>query len=340
MSYINEACSSISDLFTKLGTFLVSTPGWTIPTPAANSFAARKNAAGYDICFAAHWDGATPSNVGLYQWFGAAYNNAVHASAQTADSGNGINTSTNATLATGRHVPITNTPTQYWCFEDDQYFHVVVQVDSDDYVHFGAGQLDKFHDWSGGEYVYGFRQSAVNANTMVYNDCTKLLDGILATSGSTTLSNAQLYAATVHAASLPGQGGSEIWLVSMGDQASGSLGTDRAGNARGHWMGGYRGGPFAKAFGMFRGSNARGLCPMSPIVSYYWRRSPDQIYGPMGQMKDVRMVNIRDFAAAEEITVGSDVWVMFPSARKALVDGNSPVGYSGYQGIAYKKVTT
>jgi hypothetical protein len=219
---------------------------------------------------------------------------------------------------------------------------------ADTYVHFGAGQLDKFNDWTGGEYVYGFKPPTTAATQSTQGDATSiLLDGILQTGGTPALINAQLFAATIHAEQIySGQSASEKWCVSMGNHASGSLGTDRAAVARRHWLGGYRAGPMAKALTMFRGSIARGLCPMAPIVSFHWLRSPDELYGPMGQMKDVRMVNIRDFDGGEEITIGSDVWVMFPSYKKAIdasgdPDDSSPsAGESGYQGIAYKKVTT
>jgi hypothetical protein len=347
VSYTNQTCSSISDLFTKLGTFLGGTPGWTIPAPAAATFAARKNAAGYDICFAAHWNSGSPNNVGIYQWYGAAYNSAVHASAQTDDSGNGVTTSTDATLDDARYAPITNTPIQFWCFEDDHYFHVVVETVADTYVHFGAGQLDKFNDWTGGEYVYGFKPPTAAGTQGTQGHATSiLLDGLLQASGAPSLPTANAFAATIHAEQIySGQSASEKWCVSMGDHA-GSLGTDRAAFARRHWLGGYRAGPMAKAITMFRGSLGRGLCPMAPIVSFHWLRSPDELYGPMGQMKDVRMVNIRDFDGGEEITIASDVWVMFPSYKKSIDvngdpdDGNSSAGESGYQGIAYKKVTT
>jgi hypothetical protein len=95
--------------------------------------------------------------------------------------------------------------------------------------------------------------------------------------------------------------------------------------------------PFAEGL---RGTKTKGNCPMHPIVQCYNERVDQNIYGPMSQMKDVRGVNIRDFDAGEELTLGADVWVMFPSARKALSDAQSGVAYSLYQGIAYKKVTT
>jgi hypothetical protein len=345
MSYTNQTTSSLPDLISKLNTFLSGTPGWTTNhVPASGVFAARKTGSGFDIGFASQWNVASPNNLGIYQWIGGAYNAGVNPWQQTNDSGNGAASTVDATLGSNRHAPITNTPVQFWCFEDDNYFHCVVQATATIFVHFGAGLLDKTSDWTGGEYVYGYRRDTANGATQVLSagSATYLLDGLLQnfTPGLTTL--AETYAATIHAEGLAGQGGSEKWCVSMGNQPSANLGNDRQGSPqpRRHWLGGYRGGPHAKNLGLFRGSLQRGLCPMYPITSFYWRRSPDELHGPMGQMRDVRGLNIRDFAAGDEITVGSDVWVVFPAGQKSAADIITGTGFTGYQGIAYKKVTT
>lgn len=343
MSYTNQTTTNLADLISKLNTFLSGTPGWTTHhVPASGEFAARKTGAGFDIGFASQWSTATPANLGIYQWYNAAYNSGASPWAQTNDSGNGAASTNNTTLGGQRHVPISNTPTQFWCFEDDNYFHCVVQVNATLFVHFGAGQLDKFNDWTGGEYAYGHRQepTAAAGAAISSGGNTFLLDGgLLNVSG---LTNAELWAATIHAEGLASQGVNEKWCVSMGNQASGSLGNDRQGSPqpRRHWIGGFRTGPLNKNLGSFRGTLLRGLCPMYPLVSFYWRRSPDELYGPMGQMKDVRGVNIRDFAAGDEIIVGSDTWVVFPASQKSLADVMSGTGFSGYCGIAYKKITT
>lgn len=344
MSYTNQTTTNLADLIDKLNTFLSGTPGWTTHhNPAGGEFAARKNGSGYDIGFAAQWDTGTPGNLGIYQWTGGAYNSGVSPWQQTNDSGNGFAGTTNANLDDQRYAGITNTPAQFWCFEDDHYFHCVVQLaDTVNFVHFGAGLLDKFNDWTGGEYVYGHRKNTnfTGAQTMTVGASCFLLDGLCA--DTTGLTNAEEYAATVHAEGLAGQGGSEKWCVSLGNQSSSLLGNDRQGSPqpRRHWVGGFLGSSWALDFGQFRGTLGRALCPMYPIVSMYWRRSPDELYGPMGQMKDVRGVNIRDFQAGDEITVGSDTWVVFPTGRKSTSDTTVNAGETGYQGVAYKKVTT
>lgn len=61
--------------------------------------------------------------------------------------------------------------------------------------------------------------------------------------------------------------------------------------------------------------------------------------GIVGQFPDVYRINMRDYSPGEEITVGSDTYVVFPMMNKDnlnVVDGE---GYSGYEGLAYRKET-
>jgi hypothetical protein len=106
-------------------------------------------------------------------------------------------------------------------------------------------------------------------------------------------------------------------------------------------LGAYRGGVLTKNLNLaFRGTLGRGLCPMAPLIPFYWRRSPDEVYGPLGQMKDVRMMNIANFVAGDEVVIGSDTWVVFPAGAKSAGDSISGTGFTGYLGMAYKKITT
>lgn len=343
MSFINQITTSMADFISKLNTFLSGTPGWTTThTPASGEWAARKTPGSFDVGIATQWDTSTVGALGIYQFHGAAYSSGSSPWAQNDDSGNGAASASNASLLLSRQALIADSPLQFWCFEDDDYFHVVVQRDADDYVHFGAGALDKFNDWTGGEYVYGhFQDVLFTTNQAIKGNSTMLLDG-LAVDTSPGHNDQEIWVATMRVEGLDDQPAGGKYAVCMGNQASGNLGNDRQAVpvARVHVLGGYRAGPFSHPFATFRGTKARGLNPMHPITPFYWNRVTDDLHGPLGQMKDVRGVNIRDFAAGEEVTIGSDTWVMFPSARKALSDTQGGVAFSQYQGIAYKKVTT
>lgn len=344
MTYQAITPSSLDDLFSQLSTFLTSTvsPTWTC-NKGTGYFSARKNAAGYDICFAARWDTGSNTNVGIYQWHGAAYNTALEPWQQTDDSGNGANNASNANLAQSRNVTIGNTPVQAWFFEDNHYIHVVVETSAGIYAHFGAGQLEKFNDWTGGEYVYGHRFNTSASAPHRSRATTFLLDQALTTtSAPDSLTNPQNYAATMHIENMGDQVANEKWVVSMSPAHTGSFGTDRSGTYnRRNLLGGFRSGWFANNFGRFRATVGRAVVPMYPIVSFFLNRTatPDTFIGPLGQMKDVRGINIRNFADEEEITVAGDTWVVFPTYRRGLTDSQL-AAYTGYQGIAYKKVTT
>lgn len=339
--FTNPTTSSMVNLITLLDTFLGTTVGtWTTHNTAFGSgeWAARKTPAGIDIGIAAQWDTAAPLFLGLYQWHNAAYNNGVSPWQQTDDSGNGAASTSDAALGLARYAAISDAPTQLWVFEDDHYFHCVVEWTFSGeltYTHFGAGMLDKYNDWTGGEYVYGHRtQTGVASDAAVLAGSTNLFDGIL--NGGTM----ELFAATLHIEGMADQVAGGKYAVNMGEQGAGSLGNDRqaAPKARIHTVGGFRAGPGVAAWGQFAGTLAAGLLPGYPLNIWYLNRVNGHTYGPLGAMKDVRGVSIKNFVAGQEVTIGGDTWVVFPSFKKWISGSKS--GTSGHQGIMYKKVTT
>ena len=127
------------------------------------------------------------------------------------------------------------------------------------------------------------------------------------------------------------------WAVVGGNFSSGDITNDRAGNPRMRCVGGFRAGTMGNAFGRFWASSEKGLLPMYPIPVTYWNLTDGTTMYLLGFMKDVRGINIKNYEAGDEVTVGSDTWMVFPSVKKGATPSSS---CSGYQGIAYKKVTT
>ncbi len=335
MAFTNQLTTNTADLISKLNTFL-SANGWTTHhVPASGEFAAEKNPSGSTwITMAVQWDTSTPRNLGIYQWHGATYNSGASPWAQNNDSGNGAASTSNATISGNRRAFLgtAGAPQEFWAFEDDDYCHVVVRYDTDSYTHFGFGLLHKFNDWTGGEYCYGQEWTDVSSNCAVQTNCSLLLDGLAA--DASPITNMEERSATLHIEGMTEQAGSEIWGVAMGNQNSANLGTDRGANDRIHILGGFRAGLLVPHFGQFAGTVARGLVPMYPILVAYWNRTNADIT-PLGTMQDVRGVSMRNFAAGDEITVGGDTWVVFPSRKRADAVAS---GTSVYQGIAYKQV--
>jgi hypothetical protein len=338
MAFTNQTVTSMSDFLDKLNTFLAAN-GWTgSHTSASGRFGQRRTGTGIDIGFAAQYDTGTPENLGIYHFHGAAYNNTLTSWGQNDDSGNGFAGTTNANLDDQRFAWVTNTPTQFWCFEEDHYFHCVVQKSATptiDFVHFGAGALDKENDWAGGEYVYGLRQEFTSSSVAVRDGTSALLDGFCKDGDVAAM---EFYAATVHVTGLDDQPASGKYAVNMGGQGSGDLGNDRQGSPIGriHFYGGFRAGPGTSQWGVFHGNVASGLLPGYPINVWYNNITTGDSAGPMGRMKDVRGISLKDYVGADEVTVGGDTWILFPTFRRG--DTGSLTNTCGHQGIAYKKI--
>lgn len=339
MAYTESSVTSLANALSVLDTFL-SGQGWTTHYSVPNKeFAADKNPSGSDwITFAMQWD---TNYAGVYQWHGNTYNSGANPYNQNNDSGSGYagGTYTDANLDDQRRVNFTNVD-YLWVFEDTNYWHAVIRRTGSPniYEHFGAGLLDKFNDWVGGEYCYGHVPDATfTTTTAIRTSASMLLDGLSADE-SPSYTNMEERCATMHIDGMAEQTlAGEIWSVVMGNQNSANLGTDRAGNDRIHVLGGFRGGLLAPPFGQFAGTVARGLVPGYPIVLWYWNRTNGHVYGPLGQMPDVRGVSVKNYTAEQQITVGGDTWVVFPSHRR-LDGAAASAAYTNLQGIAYKQV--
>lgn len=341
MSQLNGVtATSVADLISQLNTFIAATPAWTtVHNAAGGEWSARKTPAGIDIAIATQWDTGDPQFLGIYQWLNAVYNAGADPWAQTDDSGNGAASTSNATLVTQRFAGLDEVnDMRLWVFEDDHYFHAVVEwtfSGSLVYTHFGAGYLDKYNDWTGGEYVYGGRaQLGTASDAAILAASTNILDGIL--NGA----NMELNAATLHIEGMDDQVAGGKYAVNMGAQGAGSLGNDRqaAPKARIHTVGGFRAGPGVMNFGQFAGTLAAGLLPIYSFNITYLNRVTGNAHGPLGVVKDIGGINIKNYVGGQELTIGSDTWVVFPSFKKWISGSKS--GTTGHQGIAYKKITT
>lgn len=346
MAFTSQSTSSIADFFSKLNTFL-SGEGWSTHLNAgAGEFAAWKNPSGSTwITCATKYDTGSADSVGIYQWHGANYNTGVNPWQQTNDSGNGAASGTNANLAGNRNVSLASggVVSQFWCFEDTNYFHVIARTGaagSYRYAQFGAGLLTKYNDWTGGEYCYAQAVDTQSSGAGVTRllPASYLLDGLAQSASAPSFTNMEARCATLHIEGMDNQAVGGKWGVSLGNQASGSLGTDRGGTARLHIYGGYRSGLFAPLYHNFEGTYARGLVPLGPVIPAYFNRTTNNIHGPLGVMPDVRSISLFNFEAEDSITVGSDTWVVFPAYRRfTSATGNTST--TGYLGVAYKQVT-
>jgi len=332
MAYETGSATDWDDFISKLSDF-VKANGWKdeteddTGTPLDNTQCFSKN----NVVVAFYW-AATPTTIAMYQSLG--YVDGAAPAAFTDDSGNG-----SFSVPAGRNIAdVGDGPfLSYHFFENDAspaYVHIVLQIAAGIYRHFGFGELDKFGDWdsaSGGEYVYGH----ANYSGSTGASSSSLLDGGLSDTGPSTI----IYrAATMHMEGWPNQPVGGKWAVISGctiavDEQT-DIGNDTAAVGRIAVIGGHRANTAAPAFGWQSAGTTTGLIPMYPMMCLFYDWTTKFAY-VIGWQKDVRGVNIENFAAAESIPIDGDTWIMFPSVQK----GSTGAQKTYFQGIAYKKVT-
>ena len=358
MAFTNDTVTSVSNLIDKLDIFMTAN-GWTaehkdLLTTAGTGgeWAMRRTSGATNIRFAASWDAANSGEIlSLYQYSDQNYVIGDRPWGQDHDSGNGFaGTTPDSSLDNERHVNLGSAPKQFWAYEDDDYTHIVVEISTNNYVHFGWGMLDKFGaTWTGGEYCYGQKDNttAFTINQIIWDEVSYLLDGQL-NDVSQAATDMELFAATIHCESLPNQTANSMWAVSMGGKTAGAafqtvFGNDRQSNdgassdePRVLFTWGLRAGPFVGACSRMNGTDISGHTSIWPVAPSYVDTTTGDVHGsPIGQMKDIGGINIKDWVAGDSITIGGDVWRIFPAEKKWI---SSEASTSSWLGIAYKEV--
>jgi len=331
MAFQTGTSTSLTDLFDDLLTFAVAN-GWTEDedTTLAKPALSKGNVF---VQFALNSTGASGNrSISIHQAL-AYVNSSTDPGNHTDDSGNGYNAAfppTDSNVRQERCVSdIGAGPFTHWFFEDSSpdYIHVVVDIGTNEYRHFGFGNLNKFgNNWTGGEYCYGHYHEGTSPLS-VNNTC--LLDGFF----SATTGSRIRRAATVHMEGLPDQLTSK-WGHVWGREATDPP-TDSALNIKNFVQGGFRSGPASRVFGAYSGSGAVGNVSLTPVDCFFGDKANNRAYF-LGSMPDVRSVNMRNFNPAQTVSIGGDDWLMFPTTIRSL---STPSLSSGVQGIAYKKVT-
>jgi len=341
MAYETGQAAGAEDLLVKLQTFAV-THGWNADDSAGSS--SDKLALSKGNAFVSfRYDSSDTTGaqiVSVHQATG--HTPAALPGDHPGDSGNGYNQTSSvsaANLDNGRHVDLGLSPDEldntYHFFEQDAseaYIHVVVVRTDGQHRHFGFGDsITKFGVWTGGAYAYGHFMGTSNlARSTSFHSC--LLDGAFASSSS----NVDM-AATIRIAGFPGENAASVWGEIMAAKEVDTA-NDSAGNPKFRIQGGYRGGPVVDALGGFAVGRTNGFINLIPIHLFaYVAGTPNKAYRT-GELQDVRGIILDGIAPGEELLIGTETWVCFPSVKKstgALVGED----YSLYQGIAYRKET-
>jgi len=337
MAETTGSATDLEDLMSKFMTWVATVTGWTVDE-AINTFDSGRQCAIHkgNLYVQFRWASSSPQTVAIYQSTG--YAGSTRAGSQAGDSGNGYNTNnstTEANLTAERCVQTlgNNAIPNYYFYTNaaGDYLHVVAEVNTDEFRHFGCGNLEKFGDWdtmAGGEYAYG--QVFDTSSTSTGTGQGALLDG--AASLTTTTSAMTDRGATMRLAGAPNQGGSSVWAHVWGHRNTTEL-NDTAGNARATVIGGFRGGMLATALQWVPTGSSSGLAATIPIACWYIDKStsPDRGY-LLGFMPDVRTVHMRYLAPGDTFVLGADTWRAFPTVRRA--EGGT-AGDTDYQGMAY-----
>lgn len=358
--FINDtSITTMATFIASLRTFLIAgtgaDPQWLDDNhvPGSGEWAvSQDDGIGGEVEVAFQWDTTSVGSLGIYQYhtgLGAGNYNSGGGTApfdQDGDSGNGFAGTAQASLVTQRSVDLGDAMIQYWAFAGDvdvneSYVHVVVEATANIYRHFGWGVIEKYNDFTGGEYAYGHRHFNSSSNVAVQDRSTTLLDGRSRTGAGFA---GELWNATIRLEGLPASPASGLWAVHMNSQTGGNsgnnwlLGQDRQGTPidRIQCVGGWRSDAFARTLGQFRGAVTQGNISTYPIVTVNQDRNDSDAYNILGSMRDVRGINMRNFQAQDTVVIGSDTWHIFPTTTRGDVAPDL-VNTTGWQGIMYKQ---
>ena len=326
MAFETGTPTDLQDLVSKLFTFLTGlTPAWVQDEfDGTNNYGTIHNSTS-SVYVSFRWDDSPGTDLAIYHSLG--WTTSLEPHQQDDDSGNG-DTTTPINIDRRCNLLSSGPYTGYTFFASEAapfYCHVVVEHSSGQFRHFGFGQMNKVGDWTGGEYCYGhhWAQGASSADVPTANAHAWGWDGI----GTTTS-----IAGTIHAEGLDQQGASEKWIVLTGATTGG---TDRAAVTRQVALGSSRSGLWTHYLSWLTTAQLNLYKPLIPIGAVFrdTSTSPDTWY-LLGTQPDVAIINIANFSAGDDITVGSDTWRVFPWVRKQFLENDTEESRNA--GIAYK----
>lgn len=326
MAFQTGSAISHDDFFTQLDTFLVAN-GWVQDEldTVTNDRAAWHQGG---VFIQVRWD--STNNFALFQ--SLSFDGSAPGQ-NPDDSGNGDESGAITTERRVNDIGDFSTTNTYFFFTDntaEAYAHIVVEYTPGRFKHFSFGELIKFGDWTGGEYVAGdvWDQSTAAIDSSTDNRHSFLLDSRNSAGNSNE-------AATVHVEGvLPGQAASTKWGVTFGGTGAG---LDGSSNARLLLHGFTRDGFWVNALAWIRANPNNAFVSLIPIQIYVREVAPiPDEFRLLGEMPDTKITNMANFNPKDEVVVGADTWKIFP--WKAKANNNDNLEESMNAGIAYKKV--
>lgn len=317
MAFEEGIATSQEDFADKLRAFALAN-SWTIDN--FDIVTDRLSISSGNIFAHLEWDNT--NDIAVHQalgWIDASTAQGSH----TNDSGNGGLTSSDRAINDVGNGPFTK-HTFFAGSSPSTHLYAVLEYAPGQFRHFGAGIIEKFGDWTGGEFVCCSTWVAASANAQTSSLHCVMMDGGC---------DNQTRSSTMHVEGLPDQPASGKWGIFA--QSTGP-GNDGDGNGRVNLVGGMRGGPYTRSMGAMPSSLTQGFIPLIRVPCFYRHTAttPDQSRF-LGYYPNIRTINMSAFQPGDNFTQGSDTWVVFPMIRRQTVGGSEE--QTGFGGIAYKK---
>lgn len=331
MAFETGTASSISDLKTKLVTFLTGSAGWTQSQASYTSsldYTVLESVEGFHL-YVAEGSNLAHSGDALTITASEAFNSGAGMSSQTGA------TYTSETRTCAAH--ITFPLTGYWFFAGDDYIHVALETSPGMFTHTGAGRMRKYSSISGGLYAYGtlWDPDAISRRTMgAFRNVAPFMHTYLAGSNGLRGYNA------VTADLTDGAGLKAYALQSSNGAytASQAFGTVVPGlndsTSRDQRITGMN--PNAHFNVNTVEFSSRTI--LHPQILGVQRGNRTNNWVMLGEVKDLAMCDLIYTRGKIVETIGSDDWYIFPI--RAYYNGLAPEGSDGSDraGIAFKRV--
>lgn len=204
------------------------------------------------------------------------------------------------------------------------YLHVVVEVTSGIFRHFGTGQLRQFGTFTNGAYVYGTNQSFSTTNIHQADNAANCwpFDG-----GNSNANNQNTVVRADFGGASPRYCQTNITTGAVGRLYCGwrTPSSSNQGNFN--------------SLALASPSAFTGRSPLFPLLCFVQADTVDNLRHPIGFPDDFRFIRVDNFQPGATITLGSDTWRVFPCVRKgAAVTGPAGVQNSWAYGYAYRQV--
>jgi len=217
--------------------------------------------------------------------------------------------------------------TSYRIFSMPDYIHIVVERSPDNFIHIMLGKLTKYGAYTGGEYITSTYWTFGDSYTNYPEDSQHSYAFDSAASQYSHCSmNVRCYVDSRKYSDSYSNGNNNDRRVIGSIRSPVSIGNINSIDMP-NWL------PFNKVPNSFNQ-----ITPFLPIILYVGRGS--DLFSPIGEVQDIRIVNMKNYNPGDIVTFGSDQWVVFPVKQKTISYNNyqSNIPSSANYGYAYRKI--